>query len=87
MDEQKLKKVVAASVSVAVFLLIILLSFMIYQMLMIGERKRMLDENEKKIEQLQRENEQLNDNIELWMSNWKIEEAAREKGWYYETEK
>lgn len=87
MDEQKLKKIISASVVIAVFLLTILLSFMIYQMLMIGERKRMLDENQKRIEQLQKENEQIEDQIGLWMSNWKIEEAAREKGWYYDKEK
>ncbi len=87
MDEQKIKRVISASVAIAVFLLTILLSFMIYQMLMIGERQRMLDENAERIEQLKRENEQTNDRIELWLSTWKIEEAAREKGWYYDKEK
>ena len=47
----------------------------------------MLEENEKKIEELKKENEQTQDKIELWMSQWKIEEAAREKGWYYDKEK
>lgn len=87
MDELKLRKVVAASVSTAVVLLIVLLSFMIYQMFMIGERKRMLDENTQKIERIKQENADTSDKIEIWLSQWKIEEAAREKGWYYDKEK
>ena len=83
MDEQKLRRVVAASVVIAVLLLSILLTFMVYQMIMISVKERERDELNKQIQLLEEQKKQTEDKIEIWLSDWKIEERARELEWYY----
>ena len=87
MDEQKLKRVVAASVVIAVVLLSILFTFMVYQMIAIGAKKHEIDELNKQIELLEEQKERTQDKIDLWMSDWKIEERARELEWYYPSDR
>ena len=87
MDEQKLRRVVAASVVIAVLLLSILLTFMVYQMIMISVKKREIDELNKQIQLLEEQKKQTEDKIEIWLSDWKIEERARELEWYYPADK
>ena len=87
MDEQKLKRVVAASVVIAVVLLSILLTFMVYQMVAIGAKKHEIDELNKQIEVLEQQKKDTQDKIDYWLSDWKIEERARELEWYYPNDK
>lgn len=87
MDEQKIKRVVAASVVIAVFLLTVLLSFMVYQMIAISAKKKQLDTLNEQIAELEKERDRMEDQIDTWLSNWKIEERARELDWYYPSDK
>jgi len=87
MDEQKLKRVVAASVVIAVVLLSVLLTFMVYQMVAIGAKKREIDALNKQIEILKQQKEDTENKIDYWLSDWKIEERARELEWYYPSDK
>lgn len=87
MDEQKKKRIYSAAVVIAVMLLCILLSFMVYQMFAIGAKKRRIDALNAQIAVLEKERDETSDSIEVWLSKWKIEEVAREKGWYYSTDK
>ena len=87
MDEQKLKKVVAASVVIAVVLLSVLLTFMVYQMIAIGAKKRQIDDLNGQIEALDQQKKDTQDKIDYWLSDWKIEERARELEWYYPSDR
>ena len=87
MDEQKLKRVIAASVVIAVVLLSVLLTFMVYQMIAISAKKHEIDELNKQIEILEEQKKQTQNQIDYWMSDWKIEERARELEWYYPSDR
>jgi len=87
MEEQRIRRIVTASVVIAVLLLGILLTFMVYQMIAIGAKKRQIDDLNMQIEALENERKETEDAIELWLSDWKIEERARELEWYYPSDK
>lgn len=58
-----------------------------YQMIAIKNIRRQIDALNKEISELEAEKEQTEDKIELWLSDWKIEERQRELGWVYEQDK
>ncbi len=58
-----------------------------YQMIAIKNTRRQIDALNKEISELEAEKEQTEDKIELWLSDWKIEERQRELGWVYEQDK
>ncbi len=87
MDEQKIRKIFSASIVIAVLLLAVLLTFMVYQMFAIGAKKREIDALDAQIAELEEQKKNTEDKISIWLSDWKIEEKAREKGWYYRTDK
>lgn len=56
-------------------------------MIAIKNTRRQIDALNKEISELEAEKEQTEDKIELWLSDWKIEERQRELGWVYEQDK
>lgn len=87
MPAEKLKKLIVSSVVTAVLLLFILLSIMVYQMVSIRQVQAKIDNLNDQIEQLETEKDTTKDAIELWLSDWKIEERQRELGWYDKEDK
>lgn len=87
MPAEKLKKLIVSSVVTAVLLLFILLSIMVYQMVSIRQVQAKIDNLNDQIEQLETEKDTTKDAIELWLSDWKIEERQRELGWYEKEDK
>ncbi len=87
MPAEKLKKLIVSSVVTAVLLLFILLSIMVYQMISIRQVQAKIDNLNDQIEQLETEKDTTKDAIELWLSDWKIEERQRELGWYDKEDK
>lgn len=87
MPAEKLKKLIVSSVVTAVLLLFILLSIMVYQMISIKTLQRKIDALEEQKEQLLVEKSETEDQIEIWLSEWKIDEKARELGWVYKQDK
>lgn len=83
MDEQKLRKIVAAVVSTAIILLVVLLSVMIYQMILLGNAEQKVNALNAEIQSLESEKEDVQNRIDLWQTDWKIDERARELGWLY----
>lgn len=83
MSEEKLKRIVAAGVAIAVVTLFLLTGIMIYQIASMSVKKREAESLQGQIDQLTRQIEGANDDIELWMTKWKIEERARQKGYVY----
>ena len=60
---------------------------MVYQMVAIGAKKREIDALNKQIEILKQQKEDTENKIDYWLSDWKIEERARELEWYYPSDK
>ncbi len=80
MPEKRIKNLVVASVVTAVSFLVILIAILIYQMVCLTQLNKQyseLKETEEKYLQLQERQE---DEISLWLEEWKIEEAARKLG-------
>ncbi|MBO7525202.1 MAG: septum formation initiator family protein [Clostridia bacterium] len=83
MEEQKLRRIVAAVAATATLLLIILLFVMIYQMILIGNGQKKIEDLNAEIVSLQEEKKDMENRIEIWQTDWKIDERARELGWLY----
>ena len=83
MEEQKLRKIVAAAVSSALILLAVLLSVMIYQMILLGNGQKKIDELNAEIADLQEEKKDMQNRIEIWQTDWKIDERARDLGYLF----
>lgn len=84
MEEQKLKKIIAISVSAAVILLVVLISIMVYQMVMLRGGQKNVEALNAEIEMLETQREDLERQIDVWQTDWKIDERARELGWLYD---
>lgn len=87
MPAEKLKKLIVSSVVTAVLLLFILLSIMVYQMISIKTLQNEIDALEEQKQELLLEKSEAEDQIEIWLSEWKIDEKARELGWVYKQDK
>ncbi len=84
MTESKFKRIVVASTVGAVLLLVILLSVLVYQLISIKKQNDLKNEYIvacKKYDDLIKQGEQ---DLDIWGSEWKIEERARELGYIYE---
>ena len=87
MEEQKLRKIIAVSVSAAVILLVILISVMVYQMVMLRAGQKNVEALNAEIAMLEDQKEDLERRIDVWQTDWKIDERARELGWLYDNTK
>ena len=87
MNLEKLNRIASAVTATCVLLLFILVSVMVFQMITINGKKAKIQELNAQIQELEREQESINDEIELWLSEWKIEERARELNYYYPDDK
>lgn len=78
MKIEKLKKVAASATAAAVLLLVILISIMLYQLVAIKAKENEINAVKAEIARLEEQDKQLEDDIEIWLSEWKIYERARE---------
>ena len=80
MEEQRARRLITAGVAAAVAFLVVLLAVLVYQMICINQTKKELDE----LKRTEQEYLELKDNYEneitLWLEEWKVEEAARKYG-------
>ena len=80
MEEIKMRKLMGASVAAGIIILFVLLVVMVYQIISIGSKKREIDKLKTEIATLEEEMDEMNDEIDLWLQEWKIEERARQIG-------
>lgn len=85
MDEQKLKTRLAAITSTGVILLVVLMAIWIFQLVRLSEGKKVIEEKNAEIQTLLDEKSDMENRIEIWTTDWKIDERARELGWLYKT--
>ena len=60
---------------------------MIYQMGIIHGKKARMDELQAEIQALEEQKQNTQDDIDLWLTEWKIEQRANELGYIYENDK
>ena len=86
MSENKLKRLVAAGTATGVIVLFVLIAVMVYQLISMGTKKREAERLQSEITELQKEIEDGENEIEIWLKRWKIEERARQKGYIYKND-
>ena len=80
MTEKRARRLVSAGVAAAVVLLSFLLMVAVFQMICLFQAKKELSALRKTKEEYDRLIEETQDEIDVWMKEWKIEEAARKYG-------
>lgn len=81
MTEKRAKRLTAAITAAAVFLIVVLTTVLTVQIVIIKNRKKELDRLTEIEEEYIEKKQQLEDDIELWLEEWKIVEQARLYGY------
>jgi hypothetical protein len=87
MTLEKLQKITASVTASAVLLLFILVGIMVYQMGIINGKRAKIEELKQEIAILEEQKQQTENDIEIWLSDWKLKERANELGYIYTTDK
>lgn len=87
MSPEKKRKIAVAATASMVLLLFILIAVMIYQMVTINVKKQKLDALNEQIKQLEEQKNGTQDDIDKWLSEWKIIERARELDYIFPDDK
>ena len=87
MTLEKLQRIAAAVTSSAVLLLFILVGTLVYQMSIINGKRAKIEQLNAEIATLRQQNEEVQNDIDRWLNEWKIEERANELGYVYERDK
>ena len=80
MTESKMRRLVSASSVMAVIVFVILIAVMVGQLFVMGAKKAKIERLEAEIAQLEKQKSEIEDDIDLWLTEWKIEERARQLG-------
>jgi len=81
MTEKRARRLVSAGVAAAVTLLVFLLAVIVFQMICLLQAKKELSDLKKTEKEYERAINETQDEIDLWLEEWKIEEAARKYGY------
>ena len=87
MTPDKKRNLIAATTASMVLLLFILVGVWLFQLVNINTKKAKIEDLKKQIAELTEEQNQLTDDIDLWVSQWKIEERARELKYVFPDDK
>ena len=80
MTEAKLRRLITAGVAGAVSVLVILLSVLVYQMVCLTQAQKELNALVKAEQEYIQLKQNTENEIILWLEDWKVEEAARKYG-------
>ena len=80
MTELKMRRLVAAGSSMAVMIVVALVAIWVIQLVAMGVKKAEVERLKGEIARLEEERDDLEDEIDLWLQDWKIEERARQLG-------
>lgn len=87
MDGKRAKNILTASLSTGVMLLLVLVSILVYQSVLLvkgqNQKKALLEEKQR----LEKDISQTEDEIDIWLTEWKITERANELGFVYGEDK
>ena len=87
MTLEKLQRIAAAVTASAVLLLVILVGTLVYQMSILNGTRAKIEQLNAEIATLRQQNEEVQNDIDRWLNEWKIEERANELGYVYERDK
>ncbi|MBO4262692.1 MAG: septum formation initiator family protein [Clostridia bacterium] len=80
MTELKMRRLVAAGTAAAVILAVVLVAVLVSQLVVMAVKKAEIERLQTEIVRLQDEKARLEEGIDLWLQDWKIEERARQLG-------
>ena len=83
MTEEKKARLVAAGTAMSVIVLVVLLTIMIFQLVTMSAKNREIRELQSQMRQLEAEIEKGNEDADLWLQEWKIQERARQIGYEF----
>ena len=83
MTEEKKARLVAAGTAMSVIVLVVLLTIMVFQLVTMSAKNREIRELKSQMRQLEAEIEKGNEDADLWLQEWKIEERARQIGYEF----
>ena len=78
MDESKKRRLISAASAMAVVVFVILVAALVWQLVTLGAKKAEAERLKAEIDALETEKSEIEDEIELWQQDWKIEERARQ---------
>ena len=87
MTEEKKQRLVAAATAMSVIVLFVLIVVLAYQLIAIGVRKKQKEALIAEKTRLEQEIADAAEGVELWQTEWKIEERARQLGYIKKSEK
>lgn len=87
MENEKKRKLAAAATATCVLLLFILILALIFQWVAMARSRSQINALKKEITELEQQKQEYEDEINKWLSDWKIQERARELGWLYPGDK
>ena len=83
MTEEKKQRLVAAATAMSVIVLFVLIVVLAYQLIAIGVRKKQKEALIAEKTRLEQEIADAEEGVELWQTEWKIEERARQLDYVY----
>lgn len=81
MTKEKQERILLAGIAVSIVLLFIMLTVTVFQIVRINGKKREITALEQEMEDLEELKTQLLSDIDVWKTDAKIEEVARELGY------
>ena len=78
MDESKKRRIVSAVSALSVVVFVVLVVVLVWQTAVLSVKRAEAQRLEEEIESLENERSDLEDEIEKWQQDWKIEERARQ---------
>lgn len=81
MTKEKQERLLLAAIAVSIVLFFILVSVTVFQLVRINGKKREITALQEEMEELEELKTQLSGDIEVWKTDAKIEEVARELGY------
>lgn len=81
MTKEKQERLLLASIAVSIVLLFILITVTVFQIVKISGKKREITALEQELDDLEQLKGQISKDVEIWKTDAKIEEVARELGY------
>ena len=87
MTESKMRKTITAVATAATLLIVLLLSYIVFQWIKISVQKKRIATAETRVEMAEKEVEEQEDDLDVYLSDWYKDWAALKLGYVWENNK